>query len=131
MAKKIFGPNVGIFGPNLVPKFFFRTFYLYWKLNIVASYRSMQFQGKLMNQTWENGKNPNFGPNFGTFVPNLGFNFFLWILPLLDVTTCCKLLLYAISRETNEPNLKKWQKKLVLGPILAPLAQIWFQKFFS
>ena len=69
-----------------------------------------------MNQTWENGKNPNFGPNFGTFVPNLGFNFFLWILPLLDVTTCCKLLLYAISRETNEPNLKKWQKKTSFGP---------------
>ena len=28
-----------------------------------------------MNQTWENGKNPNFGPNFGPFDPNLGSNF--------------------------------------------------------
>ena len=32
----------------------------------------MQFKGKLMNQTWENGKNPNFGPDFGLFGPNLG-----------------------------------------------------------
>ena len=25
-----------------------------------------------MNQTWENGKKPSFGPNFGPFDPNLG-----------------------------------------------------------
>ena len=25
----------------------------------------MQFKEKLMKQTWENGKKPNFGPNFG------------------------------------------------------------------
>ena len=25
-----------------------------------------------MNQTWENGKKPNFGPDFGPFGPNLG-----------------------------------------------------------
>ena len=35
---------------------------------------------------------------------------FLWVLPLLDVIHCCKLLLFAISRKTKEPNLKKWQK---------------------
>ena len=34
----------------------------------------------------------------------------LWILLLLDVRNCCKLSLYAISRKTNEPNLRKWQK---------------------
>ena len=32
----------------------------------------MQFKGKLMNQTWENDKKPNVGPNFGLFVPNFG-----------------------------------------------------------
>ena len=31
-------------------------------LHIVASYHCMQFQGKLMNQTWENGKNLVSGP---------------------------------------------------------------------
>ena len=32
--------------------------------------------------------------------------------------------MYAISRKTNESNFRKWQKKLVSGPILAHLAQI-------
>ena len=45
-------------------------------LDIVASYRGMQFQGKLMNQTWENGEKPNFESNFGSFGPNLGPKFF-------------------------------------------------------
>ena len=31
----------------------------------------MQFKGKLMNQTWENGKKANFGPDFGLFGPSL------------------------------------------------------------
>ena len=30
-----------------------------------------------MNQTWENNKEPNFGPNFGLFDPNLGPKNFL------------------------------------------------------
>ena len=56
--------------------------------------------------------------------------FFSRILYLLDITHCCKLSLYAISRKSNEPNLREWQKNLVWGPILAPLAQIWAQKNF-
>ena len=34
----------------------------------VPSYHSMHFTRKLMNQTWGNGKKPNFRPDFG---PNL------------------------------------------------------------
>ena len=69
----------------------------------------MQFKGKLMNHTWENGKNPNFGPDFGPFRPKVGpQKYFLWILPLLHVIHCCKLSLYAILRKTNKPNLRKW-----------------------
>ena len=37
-----------------------------------TSYHLMQFPGKLMNQTSENGKKRNFGPDFGPFGPNLG-----------------------------------------------------------
>ena len=37
----------------------------------------MQFKEKLMNQTWENDKKPNFGPNFGSFGPTLGTKHFL------------------------------------------------------
>ena len=54
----------------------------------------------------------------------------LLILPLLDIRHCCKLSLYAISRKTNESNLRKWQKNLVSGLILAHLTQIWAAKFF-
>ena len=36
--------------------------------------------------------------------------FFSGVLPLLDVTHCCKLSLYVISRKTNKSNLRKWQK---------------------
>ena len=42
-------------------------------LDIVASYHFMQFQGKLMNQTFENGKKPSFGSDFG---PNSDRRFF-------------------------------------------------------
>ena len=45
-------------------------------LYIVASYHFMQFQGKLMNQTWDNGKTPSFGLDFGPFDPNLGSKLF-------------------------------------------------------
>ena len=53
----------------------------------------MQFKGKLMSQILENGKKP-----------------ISWVLSLLDVTRCCSLLLRAISRKTNEVNLRKWPK---------------------
>ena len=32
----------------------------------------MQFQGNLMNQTWDNGKKSTFGSDFGPFGPNSG-----------------------------------------------------------
>ena len=92
------------------PLSFFCEFYLSWMLDIVASNHCMQFQGKLMNQTWENGKKPNFEPNFDWFDPNLCPNFFLWVLHLLNVRHCCKLPLYAIWRKTNYPN-SRWLQK--------------------
>ena len=45
------------------------------------------------------------------------FFFFSWILPLFY-----QLSLYVTSKKTNEPNLRKLQKKNVLGPHLAHLA---------
>ena len=39
-------------------------------LDIAASYHCMQFQGKLTNQTRENGKKPSFRTNFAPFGPN-------------------------------------------------------------
>ena len=50
-----------------------------------------------MNQSWENGKKPNFGQVFVGFVST-------------NVKHSCKLSLYVNSRKTNEPNLRKSQK---------------------
>ena len=58
-------------------------------------------------------KKTSFGTDFGSFGSNLGPQiFFSWILPALDITHYCKLSLYAISRKTNEANLRKWPKLL-------------------
>ena len=84
-----------------------------------------------MNQTWENRKKTNSGPNFGL---NLGPKDFLWVLPLLGVRHCCKLSLYAISRKSNDPNSRKWQKNSIwvwfrpVGPKIKPQ---FFSFFFS
>ena len=55
---------------------FFLRFQLYYMLDIVPSCNIVQYQGKLINQTWKNDKKPNFGPDFGLFGPNLGFQGF-------------------------------------------------------
>ena len=60
-------------------------------LGIDASYHCMQFQGKLMNQTWKNGKKPSVRPNFGPIQPKFGPKDLSWVLSLLDVIHCCKL----------------------------------------
>ena len=64
-----------------------------------------------MNQTWENDKKNNFGPDFGSFGPKLRpQNLFSCLLLLLDVRHCSKLSLYALSRKTYDPSLRKYLK---------------------
>ena len=46
----------GWFWPKFGLQKFFRGFYLYYMVYIVSSYHCMQFQRKLMNQTWEMAK---------------------------------------------------------------------------
>ena len=52
-------------------------------LYIAASYHYMQFQGKLINQTLENGKKTSFRPDFGPFGPNFFCGFYLYYM--LDI----------------------------------------------
>ena len=72
-------------------------------------------------------KKTNFGPDFDPFWPKFSPpKFFSWVLPLLDVKHCCKLSLYAISRKTDESNLKNGKKPSfgpdfgLFGPNLGP-----------
>ena len=54
-----------------------------------ASYHCMQIRGKLMKQTWENGKKPSFGTSWGPFDPNSGSQIYIfwkiWLRQPLDV----------------------------------------------
>ena len=87
MAKNpSFRPDFGPYGLNLEPKNFFCRFYHCWMLDIVASYHWMQFQGKLMNQTWENGKKPTiFGFDFGANLGHQNFVSNIWFYQSLDI----------------------------------------------
>ena len=106
--------------PKLGPQNFFNRFYLYYMLDIVASYHCMRFQGKLTNQTWENGKKPSFGTYFGPFGPNLGpQKLCSWILLLLHVRHCCKL-----SRKTNNQT-GEYSKKPSFGQPIFFFSKIW------
>ena len=51
-------------------------------LDIVPSYNPAQYQGKLMMQTWENGKNTNFKPNVALPIFFREFSlYYLYIIP--------------------------------------------------
>ena len=54
----------------------------------VSGSHRMQFHGKLMIQTQENGEKPHFGPDLGTLGPNSSHqNFFskIWFRQSLDI----------------------------------------------
>ena len=84
-------------------------------VDIVPSYYPMQFKGKLINQTWENDKKPNFGLNL---VPK----FFLWVLPLVNIVASyhCMQFQVKLINQTWENG----KKKLSFRNHFGPLAQI-------
>ena len=107
--KPNFGLDFGSFGPNLELQNFSRGFYPYQMLDIVVSYHCMQFQGKLMIQTQENGKKPNFGPNLSPLNRNSSRQFFFRKNLASSVTRYHgQLSSCTISQKTNE----KFQKKI-------------------
>ena len=81
-------------------------------LNINASYHCMQFQAKLMNQTWEKWQKTSFGTDFGPFGRNLGCKFYFFKNLALSVTRYQSLLLScAISGKINHPILKRFSHR--------------------
>ena len=91
-----FGPDFGLFTPNLKPQKFFSEFSLDELLNIVRRYYHIQFKVKLMNEASENDKKPHFGIDCGLLALKLPANFFSRVLPLLVVKHCSNLLTYTI-----------------------------------
>ena len=70
----------------------------------------MQFKGKLTKKTWKSCKKPNSSSILASLAQIWAPNFFLWVLPLLDVRHCISLSSYSISRNTYDPNSRKWRK---------------------
>ena len=61
-----------------------------------------------MSQTWENGKKPNFGPDFGPFAQNLGRqNFFFKDLASSVTRYYGQLSSWTISEKTYDSILRK------------------------
>ena len=85
--KPNFRPGFSLFCPNLDPKNFLHRFYRYEMLDIVTSCHCIQFQGKLIIQTQENGKKPHFGPDLVLLGPNSGGQIFskIWLCQSLDI----------------------------------------------
>ena len=70
----------------------------------------MQFQDKLINQTGgDDKKNLVLDLILASLAQSWAPKTFLWILPVINPTHCCKLTLYVISRKTNIQNLRKWK----------------------
>ena len=96
MAKKlILDPILACLAHICAPQHFFAGL-----VRHCSYYYLEQFKGKIMNQTLENDKKPNFGLHFG---PNLVLIFFLFFF--FDFTsTTCYTLLEAISVCTFKEN---------------------------
>ena len=52
--KPSFGPDFGAFGPNSGRHIFFSKIWLRQLLDIMVNYHDVQYQKKLMIQSWEN-----------------------------------------------------------------------------
>ena len=76
-------------------------------LEIVASSHCMQFQGKLMIKTQENGGKPHFGPNYARLAQILAAKLFFKNLALSVTRYHGQLSSCTISKKTNDPILRK------------------------
>ena len=115
---------VACFGPNLVPPNFFVALPLldvlhYCKLSLDVILRKTTEPNL---RTWHKTQ---FQEQFWLLWPKFGFQKkFSWILPPLDVKHVRQAIIVCNLEKNNELNMRKWQKNLVLGPLLAQLAQI-------
>ena len=100
--KTNFGPNFGPFAQFSFVVFKSSKSWTLFQAIILCNLKEVE---KIAKPT-------NFWPEFGSVCPKFSpqILFFDGILALLDFIHCCKLSLYSISRKTNKPHWRKWQK---------------------
>ena len=105
----ILAPWTQIWAPK-----FFCEFYVYLMVKIVARYYCIQFQGKLMNQNWENGKNLSFGPNWAIWLKFMPRNSFFFFKNLASSVTRyqCQLPAFTISKKLV---IQSWENSVMDG----------------
>ena len=86
----------------------------------------MQFEGKLMNQTWENSIPNNFGPNFGLSAANLDAKYFFREFYLYQYTVIVPRY-YPMQCKRKVTNQTWENAKKNFGPNLYP--KKFFQRF--
>ena len=101
--KPISGPILALSAQTWVPKCFFEDFTFTRCQTLLQAIIACTFKENYCTKLEKMAENLVSGPNLGPY-------FFSLVLPLLEVRHCCKLSLYALSRKTIEPNLRKWQK---------------------
>ena len=82
---------------------------------IVSSYHPIQLKVKIMDQTWENGEKVISGLILACLAKIWAANFVSWVLFLLDAKHCSKLSLCAVLRKKYNPNPRKWRKISLLA----------------
>ena len=127
MAKNlVWGPILGPWDKFGSSKFFSWILFLL-HVRHCCKLSCMQYQGKLMNQTWENCKKTSFRTDFGPFGPNLDLKifhkFYLDYVVGIIASYHCMYFQEELMNQTWENG-----KNLVSGSILAKFGP---QKFFS
>ena len=108
--KTSFMPDLGPCWPKFgLHMFFFRRFYLYL-IYIFQAILILNFKENKLNKLEKMAKNLVLVPILTPLVQICTPKTFFVVSPLPDFKHCCKLWLYAISRKTNEQNLRKRQK---------------------
>ena len=102
MAKnRVSGLNVAPLEHTQVPNFFS------WILAQLSLYAISKKTNRQRLRKWQK---TSFRTDFGPFGPKLGAKFFLMKFTSNTCQTLLQANIFAISRKTNEPNLRKWQK---------------------
>ena len=128
-GKPIFWPTQDLKQANLSRKNRFRRKNHDAQLDIITINQNMHYQRRQMNQNRNISQNPIFWPILALKqVKQSHINFSQMRKCRLLVKHHCNKSKYAISEESNEPNLRYQPKNPFLGPIRAQFGPKWANK---